>query len=147
LFWFCILGIQPNKQELGPNYETKTFPDSEKLNKLRLIISPTGEQDSITIHQDAKVYASIMEKGASTIYFLPKGRVGYLHLINGKGTTLTLNDEPITYVSYHIIILCSRLTTLWHRGGDGAFLTGPLELQIKSTNEKRAEFLLFDTCK
>ncbi len=53
--------IFPNEQNLQPEYEEKKFSDEEKRNKLRLIVSPEGSDGSVRIHQDAKIYASLLD--------------------------------------------------------------------------------------
>ena len=52
--------ILPAEQGRQPEYEEKKFSDDEKRNKLRLIVSPDGSDGSVRIHQDAKIYASLL---------------------------------------------------------------------------------------
>jgi len=46
--------ITPSKQGLEPSYEQKSFPESEKRGKLRLIASNDGADGSVKINQDVK---------------------------------------------------------------------------------------------
>ena len=57
--------LDPTRGEKGiePGYEQKEFPDEEKRGRLRLVASPDGAEGSVTIHQDARLYASILEPG------------------------------------------------------------------------------------
>src|SRR5688572_28016103 len=50
--------IVPNARGLEPGYEQKMFSDEAKQGKLALIASENGRDGSVTIHQDANVYAS-----------------------------------------------------------------------------------------
>ena len=47
--------IFPDKQDVAPSYEQKSFAEEEKHNRWRLIASPNGEDGSVTIHADAKL--------------------------------------------------------------------------------------------
>ena len=58
----CLqIWILPSEQDLTPEYEEKRFTDEEKRNQLRLIVSPDGSEGSVRIHQDAKIYASLLD--------------------------------------------------------------------------------------
>ena len=65
--------ILPERPGLEPSYEQKAFPAEEKRGRLRLIAAPGGEDGSVTIHQDAKLYVSLLEPGQEVIYPLAKG--------------------------------------------------------------------------
>jgi redox-sensitive bicupin YhaK (pirin superfamily) len=60
--------ILPERPGLEPSYEQKAFPEEEKRGKLRLIAAPGGEDDSVTIRQDAKLYVSLLEPGEEVSY-------------------------------------------------------------------------------
>lgn len=93
---FLQIWIQPSVQGIPPSYEEKHFDTTSKAGKLRLIASPDGEQGSVTIHQDAKLYASILQASQEITHTLAAGRSAYLHLIRGKitanGTVLHTGD-------------------------------------------------------
>ncbi len=67
LLQICIL---PEAQGLDPEYEEKKFADDEKRNNLRLIVSPEGSDGSVRIHQDAKIYASLLDKEREVVHNL-----------------------------------------------------------------------------
>ena len=54
--------------------------------RLRLIASPDGADGSVTIHQDARVYAGLFDGAERTSCRLAKGRKGYIHVVRGKVT-------------------------------------------------------------
>src|SRR5262245_60559118 len=53
---FLQIWIQPSARGIRPSYEEKRFPAAEKRGRLRLVASPDRAQDSVLIHQDARVY-------------------------------------------------------------------------------------------
>src|SRR3954462_7728384 len=52
--------ILPEKRGLTPSYEEKAYSDDQKLGKLRLVASPDGREGSVTVHQDVRLYASVL---------------------------------------------------------------------------------------
>ena len=112
--------ILPEEQHLPPEYEEKKFTDEDKRNKLRLIVSPTGDDGSVKIHQDAKIYAAVLDEGHEVTHSLANGRSVWLQVAAG---TVNLNDVVL-------------------KQGDGAAVSEELRLGI--TAVKAAEVLLFD---
>ena len=112
--------IMPDKQGHKPGYEQKEFPAEEKRAKLRLIASPDGRDGSVTIHQDAKLYVSLLAPGEEVEHKLESGRHAWLQVAKGK---VELNGKPLNQ-------------------GDGAAISEEQKLQIKGTES--AEVLLFD---
>lgn len=112
--------ILPDQQGHEPSYEQKTFPETEKQGKLRLIASPDGKDGSVTIHQDAKLYVSLLGPGQEVKHDLGKGRYAWLQVAKG---TVEINGKPLEQ-------------------GDGAAVSDEQALTIKGANE--AEVLLFD---
>jgi redox-sensitive bicupin YhaK (pirin superfamily) len=88
--------ILPEKRGIAPGYEEKTFPADEKRGRLRLIASRDAAEGSVTIHQDARVYASLLDAGQTVRHPLAPGRGAWLHLVSGaatvNGTTLVTGD-------------------------------------------------------
>jgi redox-sensitive bicupin YhaK (pirin superfamily) len=112
--------IQPNERGLEPSYEQKEFPSEEKRGKLRLIAGPDGEDGSVTIHQDARLYVSLLSPGQQVQHDLAPGRYAWLQVAKGA---VELNGKPLSQ-------------------GDGAAVSEESRLTIKGT--KDAEILLFD---
>src|ERR1044072_7337983 len=52
--------IMPRARNLPSSYEQKNFSDDERRGQLRLVASEDGRDGSITIQQDAGVYAAII---------------------------------------------------------------------------------------
>src|SRR5882762_4386919 len=47
---FLQIWISPKKEGINPSYEEKRFAPEEKKNRLKLIVSPDGENGSLSIH-------------------------------------------------------------------------------------------------
>ncbi len=76
--------ILPNQQNVQPSYEQVSFGREEKLNQLRLIASPDGRDRSVTIHQDAYIYAAILEDGSQVKHLVNSDRHVWLQVARGK---------------------------------------------------------------
>ena len=97
---FLQIWIQPNATGLPPGYEQKAFSDDDKRNAFRLIASQDGRDGSLTIHQDANVYAALVEPDA-TLTFAPRAdRHTWLHVATGAvdidGERLSAGDALAT---------------------------------------------------
>jgi quercetin 2,3-dioxygenase len=102
---FLQIWIQPDVTGIEPSYEQKRFGEEEKRGRLRLIASPDGAEGSVTIHQDAKVYAGLFDGAERARLAVGKGRKGYVHVargavtVNGNalvaGDAIKTADEPI----------------------------------------------------
>ena len=93
---FLQIWIQPSAQGIEPSYEEKRFAPEEKRGRLRLIVSPTGAEGSLLIHQDARVYAGLFDADESATLDVAPGRKIYLHVARGtiaaNGATLGPGD-------------------------------------------------------
>jgi len=112
--------IQPNQKGLTPGYEQTTFSAAEKQGRLRLVASPDGRDGSVTIHQDAYLYAGLLNKGDHLSQTLAPGRSAYLHVARGE----------------------VELNGLHLNSGDGAAITEETNLDLAT--HSTAEILLFD---
>lgn len=114
--------IVPAEKNLTPSYNERHFSDEEKAGKLVLMISGSGEQGSVKMHQDVKVYSSIVSAGDQVE--LPEntpGRQMYLHVALGS---LQIGEELVAE-------------------GDGLHWTETGSLGAVTT-DTQGEFLLFD---
>jgi redox-sensitive bicupin YhaK (pirin superfamily) len=102
---FLQIWIQPNEVGIPPSYEEKHFTPESKQGKLRLVASNDGQDGSVLIHQNARIYAAIMDEGDSLKHELREGRSSYVHLIRGAvtvngvhlkdGDALKITDETL----------------------------------------------------
>ncbi|HEY3459302.1 MAG TPA: quercetin 2,3-dioxygenase, partial [Casimicrobiaceae bacterium] len=81
---FLQIWIEPDRRGVAPSYEQKHFPDAEKRGRLRLIASPDGNDGSVSIHQDARMYAGLFDGDESARLDLAPDRVGYVHVARGS---------------------------------------------------------------
>jgi redox-sensitive bicupin YhaK (pirin superfamily) len=120
LVHFLQIWLEPNQYGVKPSYEQKSYSARDKRGKLRLIASPDGAHDSVRIHQNAWVYASLLDGDDSVTYALPAGHQAYVHVARGS---VSLNGQSL-------------------RTGDGAKISGEPELRLHDA--QAAEVLLFD---
>ncbi|HXD51161.1 MAG TPA: pirin family protein [Burkholderiales bacterium] len=78
--------IEPDVTGIKPSYEEKHFDAASKRGKLRLIASRDGRDGSVTIHQDASVYAALIDGSERTSHGLASGRKAYVHVARGRVT-------------------------------------------------------------
>jgi redox-sensitive bicupin YhaK (pirin superfamily) len=76
--------LYPSERGLAPSYEERKFDAAEKQDRLRLVASPDGREDSLTIHQDANVYLGNLSVGAKVSHSLEPGRHAWLQILRGK---------------------------------------------------------------
>ena len=107
--------ILPERRGIKPEYEQKAFP----AGKFGLVASQDGADGSLTIHQDAKLFAGNLPNGDSIQYELKPGRYGWLQVARG---TVDINGQKLN-------------------AGDGAAIEDERTLTLRGDN---AEILLFD---
>ena len=113
--------ILPEKKGLTPGYEQKVFLPEEKQGRLRLIASRGGDDGSIYINQDVKLYASILKDEQKVKHELADGRHAWIQIISGS---VDVNGEEL-------------------KDGDGAAISEEKAVEIRSLDDN-SEFLLFD---
>ena len=117
---FLQIWLLPAKSGIAPSYEQKAFGTEEKRGKLRLIVSPDGGDQSLTIHTDARVYAGLFGANERAELALAKGRHAWVQVARGK---LSVNGRELA-------------------AGDGAALSDESLVRIEGLDD--AEVLVFD---
>ena len=112
--------ILPAEPGLAPSYEQKAFTEDQKQGRLCLVAAADGREGSVTVHQDASVYASMLSKDAEVVHSLTPGRHAWLQVARGE---VTLNGELLNQ-------------------GDGAAISAEEKIAIHGRED--AEVLLFD---
>jgi len=110
----------PSVAGIPPSYEEQHFAPEAKRGKLRLVASPDGRDGSVTIHQDARVYATLLDGGERVTHAVAPGRKTYVHVARGG---LIANGRPLA-------------------AGDALKATGITEIALEKG--EGAEALLFD---
>jgi redox-sensitive bicupin YhaK (pirin superfamily) len=112
--------IEPAVTGIAPGYEEKHFDAASKRGRLRLIASSDGRDGSVIIHQDAAVYAALLDGVERATHALAAGRKAYVHVARGG---VKVNGHALG-------------------GGDAVKISG--EPAITLNNGEDAEVLLFD---
>jgi len=89
---FLQIWIEPRSSGIAPGYEQKAFSEGEKRGRLRLVVSPDGREGSVSMHQDAFLYAGLFDGAERASLELPSGHRGYAHVARGS---VTLNGERL----------------------------------------------------
>jgi redox-sensitive bicupin YhaK (pirin superfamily) len=112
---FLQIWIVPDKAGHKPSYEQKAFSDEEKRGRLRLVASPNGHSGSVTIHQDARLYAGLFAAGESATYDLKPGRGAWLHVAKGN---IQVNGEVLNAGDAAKIEDAGKITLTGADGGE-----------------------------
>jgi redox-sensitive bicupin YhaK (pirin superfamily) len=89
---FLQIWIEPATRGIAPSYEQKHFAPEDKRGRLRLIASPDGADGSVTIHQDARLYAGLFNGAERAEHAPAKGRRAYVHVARG---TIVVNGSAL----------------------------------------------------
>lgn len=117
---FLQIWLLPARRGLPPGYEQRNFAEAEKRARLRLIAAPAPADGAVVVHQDARVFATVLGAGEHVSYPLAPGRRAYVHVARGR---VRLNGVELA-------------------AGDGARL-GELD-RIELSGVDLGEALLFD---
>ena len=118
---FLQIWIEPSETNVSPSYEEKHFDAASKRGKLRLVASRDGRDGSVLVHQDADLYATLVN-GDEVVEFQPAaGRRLYVHVVRGAAN---VNGQAL---------VAGDAMKLW--GGDNKLRIG---------EARDAEILVFD---
>ena len=117
---FLQIWILPERQDLEPGYEQRTVPGGKGRGELVLIADRHGTDCAVTVHQDLRLYAALLEPRQSINYEPPTGRSTWLQLARG---IVDFNGEEL-------------------REGDGVAIDSESSMQVMATTN--TELLLFD---
>jgi len=117
---FMQIWILPGREGLRPGYRQKSFDDEGRRGRLRLLASRGGDEGSLDIHQDVRLYDAHLSTGQEVSYTLGEGRHAWLQVASGS---VSLNGTALG-------------------AGDGAAVSEETALRVSAESE--SEFLLFD---
>lgn len=112
--------ILPDQKDGEPRYGQKMISTAQKKNRLYRIVGQDGSGAPIEIHQDAVLFATILDAGKSVVHELAPKRGAWIQIVRGKANVQGQ--------------LLSK--------GDGAALVDESLIQIEAHEE--TELLLFD---
>ena len=81
---FLQIWVVPSENGTEPGYQQMSVPEADKRGRLRLIISPNGEADSLRIRQDVKIYAGLFSGNEQDTITLDENRYAYIHVARGS---------------------------------------------------------------
>jgi redox-sensitive bicupin YhaK (pirin superfamily) len=117
--------ILPAQRRLPPSYEQRAFSTAERRGRLRLIAAPDGADGSVTVHQDVRLYATLLAPGDRVTHGVVPGRHAWVQVARGR---VRLNGTPLV-------------------PGDGAAVSDERALELTgepAPAADTAEVLLFD---
>lgn len=117
---FLQIWIVPAVAGAEPRYQQEHFTDAQKRGRLQLIISPDGHDGSLSVRQDARLYAGLFNGDEAATLDLPPDRHVYIHVARGS---VEINGQRL-------------------QEGDGARVRD--EQQIRLGHGDDAEVLVFD---
>ena len=117
---FLQIWLIPSQRGIAPGYEQKHFDSTSKRGRLALVASNDGREGSVTIGQDARLYAGLFDGAERAALALAPGRLAYVHIARGSAA---VNGQVLNQ-------------------GDAAKLVE--ETQLTITQGMQAELLAFD---
>jgi redox-sensitive bicupin YhaK (pirin superfamily) len=90
---FIQMWILPAKRGLEPAVEQREYPPSERRNRLRAVLAPAdgfagadapAADGAVRVHQDAAVYAGLLDPSASVTHRMRSGHPAYLFVVHGS---------------------------------------------------------------
>jgi hypothetical protein len=93
---FLQVWIVPDQAGIKPRYDQRAFAPAELHGRLRIVVAPGGADDSIPIHQDARVLAGRLDAGEGITHALASGRRAWVQMARGgaivNGVSLDTGD-------------------------------------------------------
>ena len=117
---FLQIWVLPEKRDVAPSYEQKSFPADARRGRLQLVGARDGRGGAVTIHQDLDLFVANLAKGDTVRHTLRPRRKAWVQVTRGA---VSVNGAAV-------------------EAGDGAALTDEAEVHIAANDN--AEVLLFD---
>ena len=114
---FLQVWIQPNRLNAAPSYAQEHFPVAARRGGLRLVASPDGADGSLSLRQDARMYATVLAPAQAVALAVQEGRKAWVQVVRGA---LRLDEQTL-------------LST-----GDGAGIGEQSELRLHAESETEA---------
>jgi quercetin 2,3-dioxygenase len=111
--------LYPERKGLEPGYEQKAFP-VKPGRSIDLLASSTGDNGSVRVHQDVRLYRAVLAQGQHETLAIGPGRGVYVQVARGA---LRVNEHEL-------------------KAGDAAEIEDVNELELQGVEQ--AEALIFD---
>jgi redox-sensitive bicupin YhaK (pirin superfamily) len=112
--------FEPIRTGMAPSYEQRQISFGDQRGALQLLASPEGDNGSLTLHQDARIFGGRFHESERAELELQKNRRTYLHVVRGS---IAINE--------------TRLNV-----GDGVKINPPGSVVIQHGRE--ADIMLFE---
>jgi redox-sensitive bicupin YhaK (pirin superfamily) len=119
---FLQIWIMPAEKSIAPSYQQFAYDPAEKRGRLRLMAGPDAERGAARIHQDARMYASVLAVGEAVTLPLLPGRHAWVQCVSG--------DADVNGLAI--------------QAGDGVAVSDEREVVLRGAGASGAELLLFD---
>jgi len=119
---FLQIWIMPAEKSIAPSYQQFAYDPAEKRGRLRLMAGPDAERGAARIHQDARMYASVLAVGEAVTLPLLPGRHAWVQCVSG--------DADVNGLAI--------------QAGDGVAMSDEREVVLRGAGASGAELLLFD---
>jgi redox-sensitive bicupin YhaK (pirin superfamily) len=100
--------LLPAENNLPPSYEDKHFTVEQKHNRWCLIASPEASEGTLMIHQDVRLYASLLSAQSTLSKGLEANRCAYLQIAEGdvlvNGMVLKAGDAAKIEQEVRVVI-------------------------------------------
>jgi redox-sensitive bicupin YhaK (pirin superfamily) len=97
---FLQIWLLPREAGGASGYEQTHFGEAQRRGRLQLVASETGEDGSVVVRADAKIYATLLARDASVEHVVAPGRHAWIHVAKGSvdvdGATLSAGDGAST---------------------------------------------------
>ena len=117
---FLQIWIEPSARGIAPSYEQANVVADAKRGRLALIAAPAGNGGAVTLHQDARIYSTLLDGTERVAHPLAAGRRAYVHVARGNAS---VNGQAL---------------------GPGDAVRIENETDVRMADGRGAEVLLFD---
>ena len=97
---FLQIWVQPSLNGLRPSYQQQRVESDQKQNRWRQIAGPDKQAGIVAIHQDVRVFSTLLDPKHRLEYVVQRGRHAWLHVATGElvvnGTRLRAGDAVAT---------------------------------------------------
>lgn len=119
---FLQIWMLPNRQGITPRYDQRAYPRAERLNMLKLVLTPEPTGEEIVLHQDARIYLGALEAGKSLTHEVAEGRHVWVQVTRGRGS---VNDKAV-------------------KAGDGVAISFDSNVTLSAAADGELDVVLFD---
>ena len=89
---FLQIWILPESRDLAASYEQKRIPAEEMRRRLRPIVARDARDGAVVIHQDATIFATLLDGAERVTHEVAAGRRAYVHVARGS---VAVNGERL----------------------------------------------------